>query len=86
MNAFARLPGESRRNAPRELGYRGRQVLAFIRLCIAEQGQAPSYSEIRDELGFDDRAGVCRVVERLEKRGLVRRVGCGRVRRIRLRS
>jgi predicted transcriptional regulator of viral defense system len=72
------------RRCPRELGYRGAQVLAFIRLAIADHGQAPSYTEIRKTLGFNDRAEVCRVVGRLESRGLVRRVGAGRVRRIRL--
>lgn len=72
------------RNAPRELGYRGTQVLAYVRLCIAEDGQAPSYSMIRDTLGFADVADVAHVVRRLEGRGLLRRVGHGRVRRIRL--
>lgn len=68
----------------RAMGYRGRQVLAFVRNCMDEEGQAPSYTMIRDELGFNDRAEVCRVVERLEYRGLIARVGNGRVRRIRL--
>lgn len=72
------------RNAPRELGFRGRQVLAYVQCVIAEQGIAPSYSMIRDELGFQSRAHVCRVVKRLESRGLLSRVGHGRVRRIRL--
>lgn len=74
----------TQRRSPRELGYRGRQVLELVRLTIADRGQAPSYTEIRDTLGFGDRAEVCRVVERLEQRGLVRRAGAGRVRRIRL--
>lgn len=68
----------------RELGYRGRQVLAFVRDCIAEEGLPPSYTMIRDELGFNDRSEVCRVVERLEDRGLLFRAGEGRVRRIRM--
>ncbi|MEN9924171.1 MAG: LexA binding domain [Pseudomonadota bacterium] len=70
--------------APRELGYRGRQVLAFVRDCIDSEGAAPSYTMIRDRLGFNDRAEVCRVVARLEGRGLIARAGNGRVRRIRL--
>lgn len=70
--------------APRELGYRGRQVLAFVRDCIDSEGNAPSYTMIRDTLGFNDRAEVCRVVTRLEDRGLLSRAGHGRVRRIRL--
>lgn len=72
------------RRPPRELGYRGFQVIAFIRKCIAEEGMAPSYGMIRDELGFLHEADVCRVVKRLEGRGLLRRAGKGRVRRIRL--
>jgi SOS-response transcriptional repressor LexA len=72
------------RNAPRELGFRGTQVLAYVRLVIDEEGQAPSYGMIRRELGFAHEADVLRVVRRLEKRGLLRRVGSGRVRRIQL--
>jgi SOS-response transcriptional repressor LexA len=72
------------RRAPRELGYRGQQVLAFVQIMIAEGGSAPSYSMIRDELGFNDKTDVRRVIERLERRGLLSRVGHGRVRRIRL--
>jgi SOS-response transcriptional repressor LexA len=70
--------------APRELGFRGRQVLAFVRQCIAQEGRAPSYEMIAEELRFNDRADVCRVIQRLERRGLVSRVGAGRCRRIRL--
>jgi hypothetical protein len=72
------------RRPPRELGYRGAQVLAYVRSTIEVEGSAPSYSMIRDELGFGDDAGVVRVVSILEKRGLLKRVGAGRVRRIRL--
>lgn len=72
------------RRAPRELGYRGYQVLALIRQRLETHGHAPSYAEIMNELGFYDEAGVCRVVERLERRALVRRVGNGRIRRLRL--
>lgn len=72
------------RQAPRELGFRGRQVLAFVRNCISEEGSAPSYSMIRDELGFNDRADVGKVVKRLEGRGLLHMAGQGRGRRIRL--
>jgi SOS-response transcriptional repressor LexA len=68
------------RRAPRELGYRGVQVLALIRERIETHGCAPTSHQIMTELGFYDRAGVLRVVERLEKRGLVSRAGRGRVR------
>lgn len=74
----------SERRAPRELGYRGVQVLAYVRTSIAEQGRAPSYEMICDKLGISTRAKVCEVVKRLEKRGLISRVGSGRVRRINL--
>lgn len=72
------------RRRARCLGYRAVQVLDLVQTTIAEEGQPPSYSEICDELGFADRADVCKVVERLEQRGLLRREGTGRVRRIRL--
>jgi hypothetical protein len=66
------------------LGYRATQVLAYVRAVIAADGRAPSYGMIRDNLGFASNVHVCRVVQRLEQRGLLRRVGSGRVRRIRL--
>jgi SOS-response transcriptional repressor LexA len=72
------------RRAPRELGYRGHQVLAYVRETVEIEGSAPSYAMIRDALGFTDNAGVCRVVEILERRALLKRAGRGRVRRIRL--
>lgn len=68
----------------RTLGYRGTQVLRYVNEVIEDEGEAPSYSMIRDELGFNLRSDVCNVVRRLEQRGLLRRVGHGRVRRIRL--
>lgn len=77
------FPGWDRR-PPRELGFRGVQVLAYVRKCIAEEGRAPSYGMIQRELDFASTADVCRVVQRLEQRGLLKRTGAGRVRRIRL--
>lgn len=76
------LQGGAQRRAPRELGYRGHQVLAFVRTTIATHGQAPSYRMICNELGIGDKTDVARIVSRLEKRGLLRRVGAGRVHRI----
>ena len=78
------LQGGAQRRAPRELGYRGYQVLAFVRTTIATNGQAPSYRMICEELGISDKSAVRRMVDRLEKRGLLRRVGTGRVHRIRI--
>ena len=63
---------------PRVLGYRSVQVLEFVRLTIERDGIAPSYRMIMDELGISSRAKVCDVVKRLEKRGLLSRVGTGR--------
>lgn len=68
----------------RALGYRAVQVLGYVRETIAEQGQAPSYRMIADELGVGSRGKVCEIVKRLERRGLLSRAGSGRVRRIRL--
>jgi SOS-response transcriptional repressor LexA len=70
--------------ASRIMGYRCIQVLGYVRAVIDDEGRAPSYSMIRDELGFTDKGDVCRVVKRLEQRGLLHRAGSGRVRRIRL--
>jgi len=66
--------------AHRALGYRGVQVLAFVRSFIDEHGHAPSYNRIGDVLNMD-KADVCKVVARLERRELLMRVGSGKVRR-----
>jgi SOS-response transcriptional repressor LexA len=68
------------RRSPRELGYRGVQVLALIRKRIETQGCSPTTHEIMKELAFYDRAGVCRVIRALEKRALIRRAGRRKVR------
>jgi DNA-binding MarR family transcriptional regulator len=65
-------------------GYRGFQVLEYVNATIAAEGRAPSYGMIRDELGLESKGHVSNIVKRLEKRGLVSRVGAGRVRRLRL--
>lgn len=67
-----------------DLGYRAFQVLAYVEQTIASEGRAPSYGMIANELGLRGRNDVCRIVKRLEKRGVVSRVGAGRVRRIRI--
>lgn len=68
----------------RALGYRSVQVLGYVRQTIEREGQVPSYGMIANELGIRDRAKVCEIVDRLERRGLLHRAGKGRVRRIRL--
>ena len=74
----------ARVSTTRVLGYRAAQVLGYVRTVIEIEGQAPSYSMIRDALGFGTKSDVCQVIEGLEKRGLLRRTGKGRVRRISL--
>jgi DNA-binding IclR family transcriptional regulator len=60
-------------NPRRPLGYRGTQVLRFIRRYRAEHGASPSYATICDALGIHDKSTLRRIVVRLEKRGLLRR-------------
>jgi SOS-response transcriptional repressor LexA len=71
-------------NPHRIFGYRGAQVLAFVRNTIEVEGSAPSYGMICDALGISTKGEVSSIVARLEKRGALSRVGNGRVRRIRL--
>lgn len=66
----------------RAIGYRAYQVLAFVRRFTGEHGRAPSYCEIRAELGINSNGEISRIVSGLEKRGLLSRVGKGKVRRI----
>lgn len=59
--------------ATRPLGYRGTQVLRFIRRYSAEHGASPSYATICAALGIADKPTLHRIVVRLERRGLLRR-------------
>lgn len=73
----------------RIMGYRTHQVFEYVRAKVAEEGIAPSYAMICDELGIATKGEVCRIVKRLERRRLIRREGIGiiakrGVRRIRL--
>jgi SOS-response transcriptional repressor LexA len=65
-------------------GRRKRQVLAYIEKVINRDGIAPSYGMIERDLGMTNRGTVYQVVKSLERDGCIRRVGNGRVRRIRL--
>lgn len=78
MNLFVR------NGRTRHLGYRQQQVLSYVERVVQRDGVAPSYSMIRDELGMYSSSDVRKVVEGLEKHGVLRRAGAGRVRRIRL--
>jgi predicted transcriptional regulator of viral defense system len=66
----------------RVLGYREFQVLRIVCGDIAHRGQVRSYREIAASLGMKHKSHVCDTVARLERRGLVRRVGAGRQRTI----
>lgn len=66
------------------LGYRAAQVREYVERVIADEGIAPSYDMICGELGISTKGEVSRIVGNLERHGIFRRVGRGRVRRIRL--
>lgn len=80
------MEGMARHKPPRTrvIGYRAAIVLEYVERTIEADGRAPSYSMIRDECDLSSKAKVCRIVDQLERRGLLRRAGEGRVRRIRL--
>jgi SOS-response transcriptional repressor LexA len=69
---------------PRILGYRETQVLQFAQATIEAEGIAPTYAMICNELGISTKGEVSRIVAALERRLLLKRVGSGKVRRIRL--
>jgi hypothetical protein len=50
-------------------GYRAPQVRAYVRSRLEEDGAAPTYGQIAQELDFYDRA--YRVVKRLRRAGLL---------------
>lgn len=66
----------------RILGYRAVQVLQLIAVDLAEQGRVRSYQQIAETLGMRHRSHVADVIGRLERRGLIRRIGEGPNRRI----
>lgn len=68
----------------RHHGRRKREVLEYVARVLARDGVAPSYNMIERDLGMTNRANVHQVVMSLERDGCLRRVGVGRVRRIRL--
>lgn len=66
------------------LGYRAAQVYRFVVATIEQTGFAPSYGDICAELGIATKGEVSDIVQGLERRGLLMRVGQGRVRRGRM--
>lgn len=63
---------------------RQRELLDYVQATIRRDGVAPSYGMIQRELDVGSPGEVRKLVCRLEKIGKLRRVGSGRVRRIRL--
>lgn len=63
----------------RVLGYKAQQVYAYICLKLSEDGIAPSYSMIDEACDCGGRHKVWKIVNSLERRALVSRVGTGRV-------
>lgn len=53
-------------------------MLAFVNEAVAVDGIAPSYDMIVDALGISNRSKVSDIVKRLERRGLLSRVGGAR--------
>ena len=50
------------------------RCLDFIRAHSAENGEAPSYDEMREALGLASKSGVNRLINALEERGAIRRL------------
>jgi SOS-response transcriptional repressor LexA len=61
-----------------------RAVAGFIAASLRKTGTPPSYAEIRNAFGYQDNTGVRKVIIRLEAKGVIKRYGQGRQRRIKL--
>lgn len=59
-------------------------MLDYVRDVFASDGVAPSYGMICTALGIRSREQVSRMVRAAERDGELRRVGAGKVRRIRI--
>jgi len=66
----------------RILGYREHQVLALVTSDLTATGRVRSYHQIAAALGMRHKSHVCDTIGRLERRGLLKRVGNGACRRI----
>lgn len=75
---------DGRLNANPRQGRRKVQVLDYVHRTVASDGQPPSYGMICQELGIGTRTEVWKIVRSLERDGHLKRVGAGRVRRIRI--
>ena len=54
------------------LGYRERQVIAFVLSYYLEHSRRPTSREIQEIVGLGTKGEVRRIVARFERRGLVR--------------
>ncbi len=63
---------------------RREQMLEYVRGAIAREGVAPSYGMICRAIGINTRQEVSRMVKAAEREGELRRVGRGKVRRLRV--
>jgi len=63
---------------------RQRELLDYVQATIRRDGVAPSYRMIQRDLDVGTVGEVRALVCKLERAGKIRRVGAGRVRRIRL--
>jgi hypothetical protein len=59
-------------------------MLDYVREVVLRDGIAPSYGMICEAIGIATRQEVSRMVQAAERAGELRRVGIGKVRRIRL--
>jgi hypothetical protein len=59
-------------------------LITYVRRIIDRDGVAPSYGMVCADLRIGTRQEVARLVKAAERIGALRRVGSGRVRRIRL--
>jgi hypothetical protein len=59
-------------------------MVTYVRTVIAAEGIAPSYAMICRAMGIRTRQEVSRLVSGAERTGELKRVGTGKVRRIRL--
>lgn len=50
------------------------ELLALLKARQAEGGQMPSFDEMKNALGLKTKSGISRLLDRLEDRGLVRRL------------
>jgi len=68
------MDGKALRHSTRVLGYRQFQVKGYVETAIADEGRAPTYDMIKTALGIATRGEISRIIQALEKRGVLSRV------------